>query len=235
MTTNKGNRPKPSGQMTKARRSVDKVTDRGETFTVKTKVTVSLKGEQIMTKNGQTSYDDNTITANLVSVSTNGVEVQTPNRISSEATSSLQSVHIVGDGVGVVPLSDEEGKLPLGIPVVYVDDKNEYYATFSVDQTASILEIEPSKVTRWIDSGKLVGFEDENGEMRAPKAQIRDGRVAPFLDKLAHIYEKPSDLWQYLVTEKRVQNERVRPLDVHFQEDLKRALNLSISLRMDFT
>ena len=158
------------------------------------------------------------------------------NRItSSKNESTLPPIHITGDGVGVVPLSDEEAKAPLDIPKVYVGEENEYYATYSLEHAGSMLNVEQSVVIRWINSGKIVGLVNKKGELRVPKAQIRDGRIAPYLDKLRHIFENPADLWQYLVTEKLVQNESIRPLDVHFQQNLQRALDLSVSLRRDFT
>ena len=162
-----------------------------------------------------------------------GYEVQP--RTSLDAVSTLPPIHVIGDGIGVVPLSNEDAKASLGIPKVYVGEDNEYYATYSVSQAASQLNVEQFVVKRWIDSGKLVGLTNKKGELRVPKAQIRHGRIAPYLDKLRHIYEKPADLWQYLVTERFVENEQIRPLDVHFQENLRRALDLSVSLRMDFT
>ena len=68
-----------------------------------------------------------------------------------------------------------------------------------MNQAASKLNVEQSVVKRWIISGKLVGLINKKGELRVPKARIRDGRIAPYLDNLHHIFEKPADLWQYLV------------------------------------
>ncbi len=231
----KGNPLEPSSKLTKTRRNVAQVVSKGMTYTLEPKVPESLKSKPILTKNRQTSFYDESIDPFAESILTDSTKLQTPNINSSETTPNLLPVNIVGDGIGIVPLSDEEANLPLGVPVVYVEENNEYYATYSMEQAAAILEVEQFIVKKWVESGKVVGFVNKNGEMRVPKAQIRDGRIAPFLDKLTHIYEKPTDLWQYLVTEKLVQNELIRPLDVHFQEDLGRVLDLSVSLRMDFT
>ena len=201
--------------------------------TIIEKVPEPLKRKRFTTRKHRTDVDHDNI--DYSDDSSLSDDHQVNGKLSSKNESTLPPIHIIGDGVGVVPLSDEEAKAPLDIPKVYVGEENEYYATYSVNQAASKLNVEQSVVKRWINSGKLVGLVNKKGELRVPKAQIRDGRIAPYLDKLRHIFEKPADLWQYLVTEKLVQNEPIRPLDVHFQQNLRKALDLSVSLRMDFT
>lgn len=49
---------------------------------------------------------------------------QVNRKTSSKSESTLPLIHIIGDGVGVVPLSDEEAKAPLDIPKVYVGEEN---------------------------------------------------------------------------------------------------------------
>ena len=149
-------------------------------------------------------------------------------------SNATEPVGLVGDGVGVVPLLDEEAKAPLGVPINYIGEENEWYATYSIEQAACELNVRNLVVERWIESGRLVSMVDGNGEARIPKAQIRNGQIAPDLEEITQFFSGPVNLWQYLVTEFHVENEMIRPTDIHFQKNLELALMLPYSIRTDF-
>lgn len=147
---------------------------------------------------------------------------------------AMEPIEFVGDGVGVVPLSDEEAKAPLGVPINYIGEENEWYATYSIEQAACELNVRNFVVQRWIDSGRLVSMVDRNGDLRIPQAQIRNGQIAPYLEEIRQFFSGSVNLWQYLVTEFHVENEMIRPIDIHFQNNLELALMLPYSVRTDF-
>lgn len=149
-------------------------------------------------------------------------------------SNAMERIELVGDGVGVVPLSDEEAKAPLGVPINYIGEENEWYATYSIEQAACELNVRNFVVERWIESGRLVSMVDGNGDVRIPKAQIRNGQITPYLEDIRQFFSGSVNLWQYLVTEFCVENEMIRPIDIHFQKNLELALMLPYSLRTDF-
>ena len=114
--------------------------------------------------------------------------------------------------------------------IVYISEEDEekecYYATYSLEEAATALSIDVSTVSSLVNSGKLVGYGRKSGELRVPLAQIRNKIYAPALDKISKYFEAPKLKWDYLVYEQNVYNERVRPLEIHFRGDIKFAISL---------
>ena len=156
-------------------------------------------------------------------------------RVSNMEYTPLEPLHIVGDGGKYPPLTEEEANAPLGVPIVYADEDDEDYATFSVDEAATALNVSASTVIDLIMAGKLVGLDLETTDWRVPKAQIRDGMVAPGLEKIKDTFLDNENLWQYLITEQLGETGWVRPLDVHFQNNIKLALEMADHLGTDYT
>lgn len=148
------------------------------------------------------------------------------------------SITIIGSSVNTVPLSDEESEEALSDFMVYVseedEEKDDFYATYSVNEAASALKEDINTVIKWLDAGKLVGYKRESGERRIPKAQIRNGKVAPALDKLTEFFVNPRLKWDYLVYEQSLGTERVRPLELHFRNDIKFAIGIAAGFGVDF-
>ena len=153
----------------------------------------------------------------------------------SEVIPNLESIKLVGDGFGIEPLSEDKAKAPLGIPINYVDVDNEWYETYSVEQAACKLGVQNFVVERWVESGRLIGVMKDKKELRIPKAIIREGEIAPYLDRVNDYFENSIDFWQYLVTEVRIANKSIRPIDLHFKKNLELVVDLPYSIMSDFT
>ena len=147
----------------------------------------------------------------------------------------LEPLVIVGDAGEYPPLTEEEANAPLGVPIIYAEEDDEDYATFSVDEAATVLNVSTSAVIDLIMAGKLVGLYLETPDWRVPKAQIRDGVVAPGLEKIKDTFPDNENLWQYLITEQLGESGWVRPLDIHFQNNIELALQMADHLGTDYT
>ena len=156
-------------------------------------------------------------------------------RVSNMEYTPLEPLHIVGDAGDYPPLTEEEANAPLGVPIIYADEDDEDYATFSVDEAATALNVSASTVIDLIMAGKIVGLDLETPDWRVPKAQIRDGVVAPGLEQIKDTFLDNENLWQYLITEQLGERGWVRPLDVHFQNNIELALEMADHLGTDYT
>ena len=149
--------------------------------------------------------------------------------------STVEAVEIACDGVEYVPLAEEEANALHGIPVIDLGEDHEDYATYSVDVAAAALNVSASDVKVLIEKGKLVGLETESSNWRIPKAQIRDGSFAPGLELIKDTFMNSENLWQYLVTEQLGDVDWIKPIDVHFQNNIKLALEMADHLGTEFT
>ena len=156
-------------------------------------------------------------------------------RVSNMEYTPLEPLHIVGDAGDYPPLSEEEAIAPLGVPIIYADDDDEYYATFSVEEVAIALNVSASTIIDLITAGQIVGLDLETTDWRVPKAQIRDGVIAPGLEKIKDTFLDNGNLWQYLITEQLGETGWVRPLDIHFQNNIELALQMADHLGTDYT
>ena len=141
---------------------------------------------------------------------------------------------VVGSSQHLSPLTDLEAQEMLKNTTVYVGEENELYATYSTEEAAEKLSVDISTITNLIESRRLVGFLEESGEWRIPKVQIRKGQVAPALDKVAGYFEDSLHLWHYLVRKQLLGEERVRPLELHFQNEIEFAVGLAAGYGTDF-
>lgn len=149
--------------------------------------------------------------------------------------SPLEAVEIACDGVEYVPLTEEESMALHGIPIIELGEDHEDYATYSVDEAAAALKVSTSEVKALIAKGKLVGLNMESSNWRIPKAQIRDGTFAPGLELIKDTFMNNENLWQYLVTEQLGDVDWIKPIDVHFQNNIKLALEMADHLGTEFT
>lgn len=146
-----------------------------------------------------------------------------------------EPIEIIGDGAKFIPLTEEEARAALEeIPITYPDEDDEDYATYSIQEAAEALITTIEKVVELVKEGKLVGLKLDTSDWRVPAAQIRDGTVAPGLEKIKDIFENTEDLWQYLVTEQCTEDGWIQPLEVHFRNDLKEALIMAEELDLDY-
>ena len=144
--------------------------------------------------------------------------------------------HIVfGDNsVPITPLTEEEAKELWSKIVVPRDPNDPYYQFYTLLETANILKIDLLVVKKWIKSGKIIGFKYKSNELRVPKEQIRDGQLAPGLEKLSEFFSDADMLWEYLTRIQYVRNERLRPLELHFQNRLELAIDNAGGYGIDF-
>lgn len=149
--------------------------------------------------------------------------------------SPLEAVEIPCDGVEYVPLTEEESIALHGIPIIKLGEDHEDYATYSVDEAAAALKVGTSEVRALIAKGKLVGLNTESSNWRIPKAQIREGSFAPGLELIKDTFMNNVNLWQYLVTEQLGDVDWIKPIDVHFQNNIKLALEMADHLGTEFT
>ncbi len=154
---------------------------------------------------------------------------------SSTIVPEIETIEMIGDGVGVVPLSDEEAKSKLEEFTILTSKDSEFYETYSVEQAAKKLNVQSFVVESWVESGRLIGVLNEKDELRIPRVLIRDGQYAPHLNDVQDYFDDPRQLWQYLVTEVSLGTEMIRPIDLHFTNSLERVINLPYSLAADFT
>ena len=146
-----------------------------------------------------------------------------------------EPIEIIGDGAKFIPLTEEEAKAALEeIPVIYPDEDDEDYVTYSIQEAAEALTTNTEKVVELVKEGKLVGLKLDTSKWRIPAAQIRDGTFAPGLEKIKDIFENTEDLWQHLVTEQFTEDGWIKPLEVHFRNDLKEALIMAEEMDLDF-
>ena len=156
--------------------------------------------------------------------------------VTEESDCSLaEAVEIVCDGREYVPLNDGESQALDGIPIIHLGEDHEDYATYSVEEAAVALNLSTSVVKALIEKGKLVGLEMESSDWRVPKAQIRDGTFAPGLELIKDTFLNNENLWQYLVTEQLGDVDWIKPIDVHFQNNIELALDMADHLGMDYT
>ncbi len=146
----------------------------------------------------------------------------------------LEPLHIVGDGPKMRVLSKEEANAPLGVPIVVVGEEHEYYATYSVNEIAHILNVGENEIVEWTESGKLVGVQFEISGLRVPQAQVRNGQIAPYLENIRQHFTSSKYLWQYLVSEQYIEGKWIRPLDIHFNDDFDYATDLAYHQRAEF-
>ena len=146
-----------------------------------------------------------------------------------------EPIEIIGDGAKFIPLTEEEAKAALEeIPITYPDEDDEDYATYSIQEAAEAINTNTEKVVEMVKEGKLVGLELDPSDWRIPVAQIRDGTVASGLEIIKDIFESSEDLWQYLVTEQFTKDGWIKPLEVHFRNDLKEALIMAEELDLEY-
>ena len=171
-------------------------------------------------------------------VSHHSKNMKSPDSVLGDTVASYphsEPIDIIGDGVKFIPLTEEEAKAALEeIPVIYPDEDDEDYATYSIQDAAEALITNTEKVVELVKEGKLVGLKLDTSDWRVPAAQIRDGTVAPGLEKIKDIFENTEDLWQYLVTEQFTEDGWIQPLEVHFRNDLKEALIMAEELDLDY-
>ena len=145
---------------------------------------------------------------------------------------------IFGSNYRRKPLTDDEAEARLKPYIVYIseeeEEKDRYYATYSLEEAATALCIDVSTVSSLVNSGKLVGYKRKSGELRVPQAQIRNKTYAPALDKISKYFETPKLKWDYLVYEQNVYNECVRPIEIHFRGDIKFAIGLAAGYGVNF-
>ena len=141
---------------------------------------------------------------------------------------------VVGSSQNLSPLTDIEALETLEKTIVYVGEENELYATYSTEEAAEQLSVDISTIINLIESRRLVGFVEESGEWRIPKIQIRNGQVAPALDKVAGYFDDSLHLWHYIVRKQLLGEERVRPLELHFQNEIDFAVGLAAGYGTDF-
>ena len=143
---------------------------------------------------------------------------------------------VFGDNsVEIIPLTDEEAKKVWSKIVVPRDPNDPYYQFYTLLETAKILKIDLLIVKKWVKSGKIIGFKYKSNELRVPKEQIRDGQLAPGLEKVSELFSSADMLWAYLTRIQYVRNERLRPLELHFQNRLKLAVDNAAGYGMSFT
>ena len=141
---------------------------------------------------------------------------------------------VVGSSQNLSPLTELEALATLEKTTVYVGEENELYATYSTEEAAEKLNVGTSTIINLLESRKLVGFVEESGEWRIPKVQIRNGQVAPALEKVAGYFDDSLHLWHYLVRKQLLGEERVRPLELHFQNEIEFAVGLAAGYGTDF-
>ena len=140
----------------------------------------------------------------------------------------------VGSGRNLSPLSEQEVRKELEKVTVYVGEGNEFYATYSTAEAAEKLSVDIATITKWIKARRLVGFKKKSGEWRIPKVQIRQGQIAPDLDKVADFFGDSVHLWHYLVKKQLLGDERIRPLELHFRNEIEFAVGLAKGYGMEF-
>ena len=141
---------------------------------------------------------------------------------------------VVGSNQNLSPLTDLEAQETLEKTTVYVGEENELYATYSTEEAAEKLSVDIRTIINLVESRRLVGFVEESGERRIPKVQIRNGQVAPALDKVASYFDDSLHLWHYLVRKQLLGEEKVRPLELHFQNEIDFAVGLAAGYGTDF-
>ena len=142
---------------------------------------------------------------------------------------------VFGDNsVEIIPLTDEEAKKVWSKIVVPRDPNDRYYQFYTLLETAKILKIDLLVVKKWIKSGKIIGFKYKSNKLGVPKEQIRDGQLAPGLEKVSEFFSSADMLWAYLTRIQYVRNERLRPLELHFQNRLKLAVDNAAGYGMSF-
>ena len=169
--------------------------------------------------------------------SSRSTKLKSPVQVVTEESdcSPAEAVEIVCDGREYVPLTDGESQALDGIPIIHLGEDHEDYATYSVEEAAVALNMSASDVKALIEKGKLVGLEMESSDWRVPKAQIRDGTFAPGLELIKDTFLNNENLWQYLVTEQLGDVDWIKPIDVHFQNNIELALDMADHLGMDYT
>lgn len=164
--------------------------------------------------------------------------METPDSVHDDTVGAYphsEPIEIVGDGVKFIPLTEEEAKAALEeVPISYTDEDDEDYATYSIQEAAEALQTNIDKIVALVKEGKLVGLELDPSDWRIPVAQIRDGTVALGLEKIKDLFESSEDLWQYLVTEQFTKDGWIKPLEVHFRNDLKEALIMAEELDLEY-
>lgn len=140
----------------------------------------------------------------------------------------------VGSGRNLSPLSEQEVREKLEKVTVYVGEENEFYATYSKVEAAEKLNVDIATITKWVKARRLVGFKKKSGEWRIPKVQIRKGQIAPDLDKVADVFGDPVHLWHYLVKKPLLGDERIRPLELNFRNEIEFAVGLAKGYGMEF-
>lgn len=227
---NGGSHPKSSGCSTKPRTRASQTITSDVTLTLKP-TAIRSKPQLAETYQKNFEYKD----AEFSGQQKVGEHRLQQEKSTSEVIPNLESIKFVGDGLGIEPISEDEAKASLGIPTNYVDVDNEWYETYSVEQAACELGVQNFVVERWVGSGRLIGVLKDKKELRIPKAIIREGEIAPYLDRVYDYFENSIDFWQYLVTEVRIANQSIRPIDLHFKKNLELVIDLPYSIMSDFT
>ena len=155
--------------------------------------------------------------------------------LSAYAEKHTRKEVVHGDNsVAITPLTDEEAKKVWSKIVVPRDPNDPYYQFYTLLETAKILKIDLLIVKKWIKSGKIIGFKYKSNKLGVPKEQIRDGKLAPGLEKLSEFFSSADMLWAYLTRIQYVRNERLRPLELHFQNRLELAVSNAAGYGMSF-
>lgn len=224
----------------------------------------SLRGlalDQTATDVGSSVVTDDHTKSALVTVSSSGSSstthrLPTPNPVASlsiddshpERTKALPEIDstqkhplnprqrkvFVGSGRNLSPLSEQEVRKELEKVTVYVGEGNEFYATYSTAEVAEELSVDIATIMKWIKARRLVGFKKKSGEWRIPKVQIRKGQIAPDMDKVAEFFGDSVHLWHYLVKKQLLGQERIRPLELHFRNEIEFAVGLAKGYGTEF-
>ena len=134
-----------------------------------------------------------------------------------------------------ITLTDDEADKLWDKISVPQDPNNKYNQNYSLAEAARVLKMNLPTVKEWMEAGKIIGFKYRDNEWLIPKEQIRNGKVAPGLDKLKKFFRNSKVLWIYLTRKKYYQNESVVPLELHFENKLEVAVKKAEEYGMSFS
>lgn len=133
----------------------------------------------------------------------------------------------IGSHEVVKPLTQKAAMKALdSVPVAPRSD-DPYYETFNTDEAGAALDVSRQTVTEWARTRKLVALPRAKRGLRIPKAQIRDGKIAPGLQDLADVVDSPEALWSFLVRPIAIDGKPQRPLDLLFGNKADRVARIA--------
>lgn len=175
------------------------------------------------------------ISVNSAGNNTNGVYDPTLDEPKSVGQTTRKTVFLGNANERLPPLSAKEIDEMVHSISVPFDSNDKYYQFYSLFEVAKIFNVSKSTIEKWIEAGKLICFKDDRKNLRIPKEQIRNGVLAPGLEILVEYFSTPNSLWDYLIHYQYIRNERIRPLELHFQNRLKLARRNAQGFGMSFT